>query len=137
MRTFHKHNHPTWTAQNYTQEGEGWTAPRCSCPLPVKLYNQYMGGVDPADSRRKLYSCSRKSRRWWMCLFYFLVDVSVINSHVLTQESPQCFKLLLKEYVLKLTEEMMSQHNSRKWKGTATSPPRAPNSRNATSAVPR
>ena len=28
-----------------------------SCPLPVKLYNQHMGGVDLADSRRKLYSC--------------------------------------------------------------------------------
>ena len=109
-----------------TQPGLHTTVPRkqkdgrhqdVSCPLPVKLYNQHMGGVDLADSRRKLYSCSRKLRRWWMRLFYFLVDVSVINSHVLTQESPQCFKLSLKEYVLKLAGEMMSQHNSRKRKG--------------------
>ena len=59
-----------------------------SCPLPMKLYNQYMTGVDLADSRRMLYSCSRKSRRWWMRLFYFLVNVSVINTHILMHESP-------------------------------------------------
>ena len=52
-----------------------------------------------------------------MHLFYFLIDVPIINSHVLTQESPQCFKSSLKEYVLKPGEEMMSQHNSRKGKG--------------------
>lgn len=87
------------------------------CPEPVKLYNQHMGGVDLADSKRKLYSCSRKSKRWWMRLFYFLVDIAVINSHVLTRESPNCFKLTLKQYVLELAKELMSQHNSRKRRG--------------------
>jgi hypothetical protein len=88
------------------QPGASTTVPRkekdgnrrdVSCPEPVKLYNQYMGGVDLADSRRKLYSCSRKSRRWWMRLFYFLVDLAFVNPHVLTRESPACFKLTLSE----------------------------------------
>lgn len=105
------------THTQVSRKGKDGQRQDVSCPQTVKLYNQHMGGVDLADSRRKLYSCSRKSRRWWMRLFYFLVDVSVINSHVLTQESPQCFTITLKEYVLKLAEEMMAQHNSRKRRG--------------------
>ena len=96
---------------------------RCEvpCPVPVKLYNQFMGGVDLTDSRRKLYSCSRKSRRWWMRLFYFLVDVSVINAHILTRESPQCCKMPLKEFIMELAKHLMSMHNSKKRKGRISS----------------
>jgi hypothetical protein len=45
------------------------------------------------------------------------VDVAVINSHILIQESPACFKLMRKEYVLELAKKLMSQHNLRKRKG--------------------
>lgn len=33
------------------------------CPTSVSEYNQYMGGVDQFDVKRKLYSCSRKSSK--------------------------------------------------------------------------
>ena len=100
-----------------TRKEKNGTRTEVSCLQSVKLYNQHMGGVDLADLRRKLYSCSRKSRRWWMRLFYFLVDVAVINSHILSWESPDCFKMPLKEYVLDLAKKLMSQHTSRKKKG--------------------
>ena len=32
-------------------------------PTVVKLYNKYMGGVDMADQKCKLYSCSCKSKK--------------------------------------------------------------------------
>ena len=32
------------------------------CPMSVQLYNQFMGGVDLFDFRRKTYFCSRKSK---------------------------------------------------------------------------
>ena len=48
-----------------------------------------MGGVDLAHYRRKLYSSSRKSKvKWYMRLFYFLLDVAVVNAHILESESP-------------------------------------------------
>ena len=87
------------------------------CPTTVKLYNQFMGGVDMADARRKSYSCSRRSRRWWLRLFYFLVDLSVTNSYILAQESPLFPKMGLKEYILSLAEELLAKHNSRKRPG--------------------
>ena len=48
-----------------------------------------MGGVDLADYRRKLYSSLRKSKvKWYMRIFYFLLDVAVVNAHILESESP-------------------------------------------------
>lgn len=54
-----------------------------SSPEPVRMYNSFMGGVDLADQKRNLYSCSRKSMKWWFRLFYFCLDIAIVNSHIL------------------------------------------------------
>ena len=55
-----------------------------ACPLAVKLYNQNMGGVDLADQMCKYYACTRRSRtRWYMRLFWFFLDLAIINAYVL------------------------------------------------------
>ena len=84
-----------------------------SCPQSVQLYNSYMGGVDVADQLRKAYS-KRKSKKWWLPVFYFLVDVSVVNSYILHHETPHTPKPILKEFILELSTELMSSHCSRK-----------------------
>ena len=59
------------------------------CPESVKLYNQYMGGVDLADQLRNTYSCSRKSAyKCFMRLFWFFLETSKINAFILMQISP-------------------------------------------------
>ena len=59
------------------------------CPHAVDFYNKYMGGVDLADAMCRVYSCSRKSKgKWYMRLFWFLVDTCVVNAYVLECESP-------------------------------------------------
>ena len=110
------------TVQRRAKDGSRQTV---KCPKSVKLYNQFMGGVDMADARRKSYSCSRKSRRWWLRLFYFLVDVSVVNSYVLAQESPLFPAMTLKDFIVSLAEELLSSYNSRKRPGRTfvTAPP--------------
>ena len=85
-----------------------------SCPQSVQLYNKYMGGVDMADQLRKTYSCRRRSRKWWLPLFYFLVDISVVNSYILHRNTPHLTKLTLKEFILDLASELMSNDNIRK-----------------------
>jgi hypothetical protein len=82
-----------------------------SCPESVQRYNSYMGGVDMFDARRKTYSCSRKSRKWWLRLFYFLLDAAVTNAYILYKESNHTPALTMKEFVLKICECLVASTN--------------------------
>ena len=84
------------------------------CPRAVKEYNASMGGVDIADAKRKVYSCSRRSKKWWHRLFYFVVDVCVVNAHILQCDTPHQIILTQKEFRLELAREMLSCYNARK-----------------------
>ena len=50
-------------------------------------YNKNMGGVDLNDQQRNYYAVGRKSRKWWRYLLWFLVDVSIVNAHILESEA--------------------------------------------------
>ena len=54
-------------------------------PLVVQLYNQSMNGVDRADQNSVYYSFIRKSRKWWKKLFFWLQEVTTVNSYILYQ----------------------------------------------------
>jgi hypothetical protein len=47
-----------------------------------------MGGVDKADQLRQYYNTSRRALKWWRYLFWFFVDISIINAHILMQLAP-------------------------------------------------
>ena len=85
-----------------------------NCPVAVKTYNAGMGGVDLADAKRKVYSCSRKAKKWWHRLFYFVLDVCIVNAHVLQCETPHQPKMSQKSFRLELARELLASHNSRK-----------------------
>ncbi|KAL0871532.1 hypothetical protein ABMA27_005245 [Loxostege sticticalis] len=53
------------------------------CPKIIKDYNSHMGGVDLMDSFLGRYRIRIKSRKWYMRLFYHMIDLSVINSWIL------------------------------------------------------
>ena len=38
------------------------------CPIAIKDYNAFTGGVDKADMLAALYGLSRKSKKWWLVL---------------------------------------------------------------------
>ena len=58
-------------------------------PLVVQRYNQSMNGVDRADQNSVYYSFIRKSRKWWRKLFFWLIEVTTVNSYILYQFHPQ------------------------------------------------
>jgi hypothetical protein len=58
-----------------------------------------MGGVDLFDARKKTYSCSRKSKKWWLRLFSFLVDASVANAYILYKETLGTKPITLNEFL--------------------------------------
>ena len=82
-----------------------------SCPGAVKIYNAFMGGVDLADFKRKTYSCSRRAGKWWHRLFYFILDVCIVNAHILQSTTHQSC-MTQKHFRLELAREMLSCHNS-------------------------
>lgn len=57
------------------------------CPKIIKEYNAHMGGVDLMDSFLGRYRIKMKSRKWYIRLFYHLLDMAIINSWVLYKQS--------------------------------------------------
>jgi hypothetical protein len=58
--------------------------PRPSC---ISRYNENMGGVDLADMRRlHCNSTIMGQKRWWLKLFFYMLDVGTSNSLVLHNE---------------------------------------------------
>ena len=52
------------------------------------FHNMFMNGVDRSDQMRTEYSTARSCRRWWTYIFWFIVDLSVSNSFISMNESP-------------------------------------------------
>ena len=45
-------------------------------------------GVDHADQLRMQYTCARKSRKYWKYIYYFLLDICIVNAFLLMKMSP-------------------------------------------------
>ena len=52
-------------------------------PSIVDEYNMSMNGVDKADQYTVYYAFVRKSRKWWRKLFFWLLEVTLVNSYIL------------------------------------------------------
>jgi hypothetical protein len=53
------------------------------CP-PVQVdYQRYMRGVDRGDQLQTYYNLGRRSVKWWRRVFFYIVEVAVMNSYVL------------------------------------------------------
>ncbi|CAC5422076.1 Probable ubiquitin carboxyl-terminal hydrolase FAF-X [Mytilus coruscus] len=52
-------------------------------PTSVVDYCSFMGGVDLSDQINQYYSCLRKTSKWYKKLFFYLLNLFVINSFIL------------------------------------------------------
>ena len=50
------------------------------CPNVIKSYNSSMGGIDKSDMLVHLYRTPMKSKRWYMRLFAYALDLCVVNA---------------------------------------------------------
>ena len=53
------------------------------CPVMLEKYNQFMGGVDKSDQLISYHKISRKTVKYWKTTFYHLIDVVIVNAHIL------------------------------------------------------
>ena len=52
-------------------------------PFVVNHYNHSMNGVDHADQYTVYFSFIRKARKWWRKLFFWMLEVAMVNSYIL------------------------------------------------------
>ena len=57
------------------------------CPPVVPGYNSFMGGVEQNDQMKSYYAINRRSRRWWLRLFWHFLDIAMVNAHCLYIEN--------------------------------------------------
>jgi len=56
-------------------------------PEIIEFYNATKGGVDTFDQMCAVSSCSRKTRRWPLCIMYGVLNGACINSYVISCEN--------------------------------------------------
>ena len=54
-----------------------------SCPPCLPDYQKHMRGVDRGDQLESYYNVGRKSKKWWRRIFFFCLEVSILNSFCL------------------------------------------------------
>ena len=52
------------------------------CPTAIVDYSKFMGGVDKADMLCAVQGLSRKSKKWWHRIFFWIIDRTVVNAQV-------------------------------------------------------
>lgn len=57
------------------------------CPNAIIDYNEYMGGVDKFDQYMASYNISWKSRRWWIKVWFYLIEAAIVNSYIIYKDS--------------------------------------------------
>lgn len=89
---------------------------KIDCPHIIKEYNAHMGGVDLMDSFIGRYRITMRSRKWYLRIFYHLLDMSVINSWLIykdlksTEVDPSILNLC--QYRLDLAEVLSKIGNA-------------------------
>ena len=86
------------------------------CPLAIKIYNLFMGGVNKNDQLRGYYLVRTKSRKSYKYIFWFIFDVAIVNSFILYGLSPSTGrKKTMKEFRVELAHQLIGSYNSRKY----------------------
>ena len=84
------------------------------CPSIVQEYNNGMGGVDLLDQRTAAYKLDRKSSSgcYYLRLFFNLMDIAVVNSHVVYKALyPKGMELL--DFKIVIAKSLIGAYNSR------------------------
>jgi hypothetical protein len=77
-------------------------------PVVVEKYNTYMGGVDVADQRRlHCNSTIMGQNRWWLKLFFYLLDVGTANAMILYRLAVDDNQINLADFKLQVIEGLL------------------------------
>ncbi|GBP85250.1 PiggyBac transposable element-derived protein 4 [Eumeta japonica] len=75
-------------------------------PEIIEYYNSTKSGVDSVDQKCSVYSCSRRTHRWPMAVFFRIVDMSAWNNCVIHQNQTGIRKQTRLDYLKGLAEQL-------------------------------
>lgn len=79
-------------------------------PEIIEFYNSTKGAVDTVDQMCSIMSTSRKTNRWPLCLFYNIINLSIVNAYVIyvSNEIRNGKKpMKRRNFALKMADELM------------------------------
>lgn len=106
--------HPMDNVTSLSRKGRDGSKTNVVCPAVVKEYTKRMGGVDQFDHIKGTYSVGRRSKRWWLRIFYFIFDACITNSFLLQRKNANATKLSNLEYRIALARGLIGCFSSRK-----------------------
>lgn len=74
------HLEPTEVSQVKRKQKDG-SLKNINCPTVVVNYNRHMGYVDKMDMLKNIYEINQKFKKWWRRIFWYFVDVTIVNSY--------------------------------------------------------
>jgi len=83
------------------------------CPKVIAEYNKIMGGVDKFDQLHERYAVGRRSTKWWHRIFYYLVDMAIVNSFILMNTARKRTSDQL-TFRINLARQLVDGYSSRK-----------------------
>ena len=98
--------HSSTGQDNVSRKKQDGSVVPITAPPVVKDYNKNMGAIDRNDQPKKTYVIDRKSKKWWMRIFFHLLDICRLNSFIMYQ---QCYLSWNSDPVEKNVAPMMDQ----------------------------
>ena len=109
------------TVERILRRNRDGTRTEISCPKAVATYNRIMGGVDKFDQLRERYAIGRRSVKWWHRIFYYLIDLAIVNAFVMSKLSKRTGSHDQLTFRIRLARQLIGNFSNRKRKGKVPS----------------
>jgi len=78
-------------------------------PAILEAYNENMRGVDFFDQQIRYYSFLHRSKKWYLKIAYYFLEVAVLNSYVIYQKMRGEEILKRKQYMISIIHSLLGR----------------------------
>ena len=86
MSSEHPGHSETTVARNVKQVDGKTEKMAISIPSIIYSYNIFMNVVDCSDQMIKYYNILRQMKKYWKTLFFYFIDITVVNAYIVYKE---------------------------------------------------
>lgn len=79
-------------------------------PEIIEFYNATKIEVDSLDQKCAVFSCNRRTRRKFLVIFYALLNITAVNSHVLLNFSVENLEMSRRSFIKKMGLLLIEEH---------------------------